>query len=95
MASFLEEMKNEIYDYFDAEIVPMIKTQEHNEAFLKALVNKFNGKFGVKYTYIARKYDDTVRVSINYRPLGIVFFVAQTKDGKERAKFVDPCYWGK
>lgn len=95
MANFLDAMKDEIYNYFDEEIAPIIKQQEHNDALLKALVQKFNGKFGVKYSYIARKYDDTIRISVNYRPLGIVFFLAQTKEGKERAQFVDPCYWGK
>lgn len=94
MAIFLEEMRNEIYSFFDSDIAPIIKTQQHTEAFLKAILQKFNGKFGVKYGYIAKKYNDTIRISVNYKPLGIVFFLAQSSEGKEHYKFHDPCYWG-
>jgi hypothetical protein len=95
MATFLDDITKELYEFFDAEIAPMIKTQKHEPALFVEISNKYIAKFGDKYDYIVRPYKDTIRISATYRPLGIVFFMAQTKEGSLKYPFCDPCYWGK
>lgn len=94
MSDILNIIRNEIYPYFDKEIVSLIKSKEHTKELLNEICIKFNGKFGVKYQYAARIYGDCIRVSVHYVPLSIMFFMAATKDGGIQYKFKDPCYWG-
>jgi hypothetical protein len=94
MATLLETLKTELYDFFNAEIAPIIKKEIHNPVLIEAIHNKFAGKFSTKYSFMVKSYGDTIRISATYKPLGIVFFMAQTKSGGKKAKFLDPCYWG-
>ena len=94
MATLIETLKNELYDFFTAEIVSMIKKDTHGPQLLEAIHNKFAGKFSNKYAFLVRQYEDTIRISATYKPLGIVFFMANTKAGAKKYKFLDPCYWG-
>ncbi len=94
MAISLDHLKNELYTYFDTEISPMIRNEEVNEEMCKHIVIKLNGKFSTKYKFLAKKYGASIRVSANYAPLGIIFFMAETRSGHEKYKFKDPCYWG-
>jgi len=87
-------MRDELYLFFDTEIVNIIKNDNHSPELCKIISQKFNGKFSVKYSYVARQYKDTIRISATYKPLGIVFFMAQSKNGSEHHQFVDPCYFG-
>lgn len=95
MASSLEIVRDELYSFFDKEIAPIIRKEDGSVELCKQIVIKFNAKFNTKYKYIAKRYGNSIRVSANYCPLGIIFFMAATKSGCEDAKFKDPCYWGK
>jgi hypothetical protein len=72
----------------------MIKKDLHGPALLEIIGNKFAGKFSNKYAFVVKQYEDTIRIAATYKPLGIVFFMAQHKSGAKKYKFIDPCYWG-
>jgi len=95
MASLLEMARDELYEFFDKEIAPMIRNEEHNKLLCKHILNKFNAKFSTKYSYIAKQHGDSIRVAVDYAHLNIIFFMADTKNGGTQATFLDPCYWGK
>ena len=95
MASSVEALRDELYLFFDAEIAPLIQKEEVNAEMCKHITIKFNAKFSTKYKFVTKKYGASVRVSANYGPLGIIFFMAATRHGHESYKFKDPCYWGK
>jgi hypothetical protein len=95
MATTIEMLRDELYKYFDEELAPLIRTKDTTDELAKTMVVKMNAKFGVKYKYFAKRYENTIRISANYVPLGIIFFMAATQEGKKDQKFIDPCYWGK
>lgn len=95
MATSSKELAQELYNFFDKEISPIIIKEDHDDEMLRHISTKFNAKFSTKYRYVAKRYGATIRVSVNYAPLGIVFFMAATREGHTPHRFEDPCYWGK
>jgi hypothetical protein len=95
MSSELNVYRDELYKFFDDVIAPMIKTEHHSALLIRAITDKLDERFGIKYQYIVRRYSDTIRVAATLLHQGIVFFMAATKPGCEAARFPLPCYWGK
>lgn len=92
MSEFINALRDELYEFFDKEVSPIIKKDNHDDAMAKQLVTKFNAKFSTKYKFIGKRYGQTIRISANFAPLGIIFFMADSKEGFDHYKFADPCY---
>lgn len=84
----VNDSRKELHTYFCKHIAPLIRIGVSESDVESSLKNNFNGK----YMYIVRKYKDTVRVSAHMKSNGIIFFMAETKDGREDAVFKDPSY---
>jgi hypothetical protein len=88
----VDESRKEVWEYFCKHIAPLIRIGVSEQDVECSLKNTFNGK----YKYIVRKYKDTVRVSANLKSNGIIFYMAETKEGKDDHKFLEPSYdWRK
>lgn len=96
MASdIIKNLRDELYTLFDEELKILIQKQPHDKTLLADIKNKLELKFAFKYLYVIRQYENTIRVSAFYKPLGIMFFMAATKDGSIPYKFKEPVYLGK
>jgi hypothetical protein len=90
--SIIDTSREELWRYFSKHIAPLIKSG-HSESDIEC---SLKNTFGGKYKYIVRKYNDTIRVSAYTLGNGIIFFMAETKDGKDDYKFGEPSYeWRK
>jgi len=88
----IDESRTEVWEYFCKHVAPLIRIGVSEQDVECSLKNTFNGK----YKYIVRKYKDTVRVSANLMSNGIIFYMAETKEGKDDHKFLEPSYdWRK
>ena len=91
--SAITAMRKELVDFFKESIKHKIENEEHNEKLTNEIIDKFERKFGNKYTYIIRQYKDTIRISARYLQAGIVYFLAATKLGKPNYDFKNNiCY---
>ena len=88
----IDESRKEVWEYFCKNISPLIKIGVSESDVESSLKNNFGGK----YKYIVRKYKDTIRVSAHMKSNGIIFFMADTKNGSEDYAFKEPSYdWRK
>jgi hypothetical protein len=88
----IDESRNEVWNYFCKHIAPLIRIGVSEQDIECSLKNNFNGK----YKYIVRKYKDTIRVSAHLKSNGIMFYMAESKQGTEDHVFQDPSYeWRK
>lgn len=90
--TIINESRKEVWEYFSKHIAPLIRIGVSETDVECSLKNTFNGK----YKYIVRKYKDTIRVSANLKSNGVIFYMAETKEGKEDKEFIEPSYgWRK
>ena len=72
--SAITSMRKELVDFFKENIKHKIENEEHNQKLMNEITDKFERKFGNKYTYIIKQYKDTIRISARFLPAGILFF---------------------
>lgn len=84
----IENTRKEVWTTFRNEIAPLIRKGES----IKAISEKLKTHIDNRYACIVRKYDDTVRVSVNVKSNGIIYFMAETVEGKKDVAFREPSY---
>ena len=84
----IDKIRQEIWDYFRSDLAPMIR----KGANVETIENKIQNAFTTKYSYVVKAYGDTIRLSVNLKSNGIIYFVAETLEGKEDYKFDIPSY---
>ncbi len=81
----IETARAEVWSFFKKEIAPLIREGKDIEA-------KTKNAFSPKYVCTVRKYGDTTRVSMNLKGNGIIYFMAETLNGKADYSFKEPSY---
>lgn len=84
----IDKIRQEVWDYFRSELAPMIR----KGASVEAIENKIQNAFITKFTCIVKAYGDSIRVSVNLKSNGIIYFVAETIEGKVDYEFSQPSY---
>lgn len=87
----ITDSRKHIYEYFAKHLAPMIRLGADVED-IQSLANLM----GSQYVCVVKKYEDSIRVSANLKSNGIIFFLAETKEGKKDYDFKEPSYlWRK
>jgi len=84
----IDAIRQEIWDYFRTELAPMIRKGASVVDIEKKIHNAFNPKF----TCVVKAYGDSIRVSVNLKSNGIIYFVAETVEEKVDYQFSVPSY---
>ncbi len=87
MKSAIETNREEIWNFFKTKLSPLIQSGASVEE-----VAKKAKEIGSKYVSVVKAYGDTIRVSMNLKSNGIIYFMADTKVGKIDYKFNEPSY---
>lgn len=85
--SAIDENREEVWNFFKSTIAPKIR----NGASLQE-VEQTAKQLGSKYVSVVKTYDNTIRVSMNKKSNGIIYFMAETREGKEDYRFREPSY---
>jgi len=83
----ITDSRKYIHEYFVKHLAPMIRLGAKVED-IQSLANIM----GIQYTCVVKQYSDSIRVSANLKSNGIIFFMAETKEGKEDYDFKEPSY---
>ena len=87
MKSAIETNREEIWNFFKIKLSPLIQSGASVEE-----VAKVAKELDLKYYIVVKAYDDTIRVSMNLKSNGIIYFMADTKMGKTDYRFNEPSY---
>lgn len=87
----IDEQRTELYNFFDTDIYNWVFNSENiSENDCEIIQSKFIKKFGKKYNFIVRLYNQTIRISA-YRN-NIAYFMVVTPKNKEKTIFDIPAY---
>jgi hypothetical protein len=81
----IDAVRNEVWNYFKNDLAPLIRKGVNIEETANKLL-------GGKYVCVVKKYGDSTRVSANLKSNGIIYFMAETLEGKQDYQFKEPSY---
>lgn len=79
--------RKEVYDYFKTNLAPLIRKGASVDE-----VQKNANQIGLKYVSVVKEYEDSIRVSMNLKSNGIIYFMAETKEGGKDYNFKEPSF---